>query len=264
VTKIKPHWKRKIYSPLFVLMIICCLSFALLFSFEAYQNQKIIADTLSWKERSQVAANPQDMEQDLGKCREGMKKWKITEGHDAIWIWQRPDNDMGLIMQSLDTLIIRSRELQKMDVTSTNYSTGLDDLRGTIRELDIHVHGWWVIRAFPLYVLHPILLIVSILLILFRWFTWDNKDQDEIAEEERQKKEKEELEEKETEKERLARETKYDKERAEREIRYEEEKKKIRQKYQEERERITNIEERNARDWEELNRPKNSEVKEDS
>ncbi|MCU0652899.1 MAG: hypothetical protein MUD10_01445 [Candidatus Pacebacteria bacterium] len=189
----KPHWQYRIFAPLFAIVVIVTLLTGLLIAVSIIQNQRIAADTIAWQYRAQVAANPEDMEQYLRNCEHGMQKWGITHGYDAIF-FKRPDNDMSLIMQSLNSSIIRAGELQRLNRTSVEYSSQLDDLRGIIRELNIHAGSWWILHGLVLYIMRLPLIIATIIL----WILWASrfeiKDPQEIAEEEADKIEKEKLE----------------------------------------------------------------------
>lgn len=95
---------------------------------------RIRKDTTDWLERAQVSSNPVDMEEYLGNCRDGLIKWNITSGHWAF-IFKRPTNDMGLAYEALLSAIQRAQEIQTLNYTSAAYQSGIDDLRGTIREM---------------------------------------------------------------------------------------------------------------------------------
>ena len=187
-----PHWQQKVFAPMTALALLVVLITVVIYGGIYFQNQKIIADTVSWKYRAQVAANPYDMEEYLTKCVAGMKKWRMTNGYDAF-INKRPDNDMHLIMLSLDSAINGTRDLEPMDHESAAYRTGMDDLRGVIREIDIHSpSAWWVLNCpwglFLWWVFYPLTLAV-LAYWLFVYYLSDT--QLEIAEKKRQEEEKE-------------------------------------------------------------------------
>ena len=65
-----------------------------------------------------------------------------TTGNAAL-IFDTPDKDMVLIMRTVYQHIDQAGILTKMDRSSPEYQTGLDNLRGSIRELDLHAWGAW-------------------------------------------------------------------------------------------------------------------------
>ena len=113
-----------------------------------YDNWQVGKDTNAWLERAQVASNPFDMQDYLLKCKAGMEKWEVTSGH-AVFIFETPENDMSLIMEALQSNIDRCDKIKNFSATSIEYQTALDDVRGAIRELDLHTPpSWWYIHAF--------------------------------------------------------------------------------------------------------------------
>lgn len=112
-----------------------------------YDNWQVEKDTVSWLERAQVASNPFDMQDYLLKCKAGMEKWEITSGHSAF-ILETPENDMALVMEALQQNIDRCDDIQNFSRTSIEYQTALDDVRGALRELNLHApEAWWYIHA---------------------------------------------------------------------------------------------------------------------
>jgi hypothetical protein len=132
-----------ILGVIFLILLIGCISTCV---YTGIQNYNIGKDTNAWLGRAQVASKPSDMHLYLTNCREGMKKWGLTTGYDAI-IFETPENDMSLIMIALDNSIDRANEISGLNIKSVEYQTALDDLRGQIRELDLHAIGrYWVIH----------------------------------------------------------------------------------------------------------------------
>ena len=122
-----------------------------------------------WQYRAQISSNVVDMKSDMEKVKAGLEKWQMTEGN-AYLIFKRPETDMGLVMQAVNSILFRAGQLESLNITSTEYQVGMDDLRGVIRELWIPAglywtrhHGLvWFIVVIVLYVLSAGLLIRSI------------------------------------------------------------------------------------------------------
>lgn len=135
-----------------ILGLLLLIVFAGCLYFGIVQNWSVTRDTTAWLDRAQVASNPTDMREYLINCRDGMIEWDLDTGHDAI-IFETPENDMELVMKALENSISRCYEVETMNTTSPEYQTALDDLRGQIRELDIHSTGrYWVKHWYILWI----------------------------------------------------------------------------------------------------------------
>ena len=111
--------------------------------FLGLMNHYFIAkDVDDWLYRAQISSNVVDMKKDVELAKEGLGKWQATEGN-AYLIFKRPEADMALVMQSVDTIIMRAGQLEGLAVNSTEYQVGIDDLRGTIRELWVPAGIYW-------------------------------------------------------------------------------------------------------------------------
>lgn len=108
----------------------------------AYNHWMIQRDIDGWKTRAQVSSEPNDMLAYMTYVKEGMERWEMTEGYSAL-IFQTPDNDMSLIYRAVNQHIGQAAVLTTMDRSTPEYQTGLDNLRGSIRELDLHTHEYW-------------------------------------------------------------------------------------------------------------------------
>lgn len=129
----------KILCAMFIIVYIISIVWILLFPYYYVDR-----DTGSWLERAQVASDVSDMKLYLENAVEGMERHNLDEGHAAL-IFKKPSNDMTLIMNALNETIERCTFLEGLEENSTEYQVGTDDLRGTIRELDIHAtYRWWV------------------------------------------------------------------------------------------------------------------------
>jgi len=152
-----------------MIILVCILAIIGSIYFSVVQNYNLDRDTTAWMNRAQVASNPDDMYGYLVKCREGMDKWGMTTGHDTIW-FPTSDNNMELVMQALDRSIERCEDISNMAKDSPEYQTALDDVRGQIRELDLHSPGrWWManlhiaILLMLIYVFAALFLAIAIL-----------------------------------------------------------------------------------------------------
>ena len=93
--------------------------------------------------RSQVAAKPAEMDKYMAQVQQGMEKYGLTKGY---WTWfginQNVDTDFSVAYQSVLNIRERLVTIMSFDPTSTQYQVGLDDIRGTIRELHIGQQSW--------------------------------------------------------------------------------------------------------------------------
>jgi len=93
------------------------------------------------KERAQVSMDPSDMALYMTRVKEGMEKWGVTEGNSALF-FPTPATDMSLIYRAVGQHIETAKSLEEMDKSSIQYATGLDNLRGGIRELTIPAYEY--------------------------------------------------------------------------------------------------------------------------
>lgn len=104
------------------------------------------AEVYSYKKRAQVAAEAEDVLMYIKALKEGMEKWKMTKGHYAL-IFKTPWNDAELDYKAVCRTIERTEKLTKMDKISVEYQTGMDDVRGIIRELEMDVFYFWALHT---------------------------------------------------------------------------------------------------------------------
>jgi hypothetical protein len=82
----------------------------------------------------------------MSKVKEGMERWRMTSGSAAL-IFHTPQNDMSLIYRAVTQHVDQAKVLTEMDRSSPEYQTGLDNLRGSIRELDLHAFNFWAVHG---------------------------------------------------------------------------------------------------------------------
>ena len=125
----------------FIMLFVTIIAVALTFACVSKENL-VRGDISSYIDRAQVSANASDMAGYITQARVGMEKYGMTEGHAAL-LWKRPDNDMSLIyaaVLSLEDRAILHGDLYDQDLSyaeSTTYQVALDDLRGSLRELEM-------------------------------------------------------------------------------------------------------------------------------
>lgn len=147
--------KRVIF--ILVLILIPCITILV------YKWWRSQVEVYSYKQRAQVAAQDQDMLGYLQSLSNGMEKWKMTSGHYAL-IFKTPWNDAGLDYRAVCKAIERVNKIAKMSPTSVAYQTGMDDVRGIVREIDMNVFYFWA--------LHTPLLWGFWIYIFAAWISW--------------------------------------------------------------------------------------------
>lgn len=116
----------------------------------AFSIYVLTKDVSAYVDRAQVAADAGDMHQYLQQAESGMQKHDLTTGHVRLY-FKTANSDLAIIHQSVKRLNERLVEVRRMDTTEFTYQAALDDIRGTIRELDIPVGSavwvkdWWLI-----------------------------------------------------------------------------------------------------------------------
>ena len=132
-----------------VFAIIFCIIWLVALGMAFVQDINTNIDTTEWLDRAQVSSNPTDMKEYLMNCRDGMERYGITSGNCDLIFKNKPETDMSLIYKSLNNCISRCELIETMNSNTTEYNVALDDLRGTIRELDLHsTQAYWVLTNF--------------------------------------------------------------------------------------------------------------------
>ena len=113
-------------------------------------------DTVHILERAQVAANAADMQNYVTQLEQNMEERGMTTGYAAL-VWKSPENDMGLIYRVVQQVNERLSGIKDLPPDDTTYQVALDDLRGTLRELNLFAgswywvcNAWWIIISFVL------------------------------------------------------------------------------------------------------------------
>lgn len=108
------------------------------------QSYQLIRDVESVAHRAQVAADVPDMLEYMKEMKEGMDRHGMTRGHTAL-IFTTPANDLTKLNSSIDSIITRLEAVKDIPRSETTYQVALDDIRGTIRELEAPSMGYlWV------------------------------------------------------------------------------------------------------------------------
>jgi hypothetical protein len=119
-------------------------------AFGGWQSFQLNRDLDSVQDRAQIAANPEDMLGYVRTMRDNMMKHGATSGHTALLL-KTPANDLALHFQAVNSVIERLEEIQSLPADSAAFQTGLDDLRGVLREMPRIATGvfwvkyaWWM------------------------------------------------------------------------------------------------------------------------
>lgn len=108
------------------------------------------AEVDSLIERAQVSADREDIHTQLTALKTSMEDLGWTEGHFAV-VWKTPSNSLSLHYRAVVRLIERLDEISELSKSDVAYQTALDDIRGTIRELEnpgqhmLLVTYWWML-----------------------------------------------------------------------------------------------------------------------
>lgn len=108
-------------------------------------------DVESVAHRAQVAADVPDMLEYMKEMGAGMELHGMTRGHSAL-IFKNPANDLAKLNSSISQIITRLEAVKDIPRTETTYQVALDDIRGTIRELEGPSLGYLWVQYWPLYI----------------------------------------------------------------------------------------------------------------
>jgi len=114
------------------------------------RNYRLNRDIDAVAHRAQVAADAEDMLRYMRQLEANMEQYGMTSGHTAV-VFKRPDNNLSLLYKSVGNIVDRLEEVVELPKSSTAYQVALDDLRGTIRELESPLDGFLYTHNWPLY-----------------------------------------------------------------------------------------------------------------
>jgi len=149
-----------------ILCIVCVLMFAVL-GIYYYVDIKwpLENDVNAPLNRAQVAAEAEDILLWMKKVEQGMIERNMTEGYATIFK-HTPDFDYTAIYKSVQNLIIRLERTVKMEKSSVQYQTAVDDIRGNIRELDLRINNYLLKHYWWLYIITWGFMVIGIILML--------------------------------------------------------------------------------------------------
>lgn len=123
---------------------LTALFLVFLFAGRVYIGYAVNRDIDALIDRTQVSADSEDMLANTRQLRENMLAYGLDQGHSAL-IFKTPLTDFSLTFKAVEDLIVRIEQINKLPKDTTAYQVGLDDLRGTIRELPNPGAGYlWV------------------------------------------------------------------------------------------------------------------------
>ncbi len=108
-----------------------------------YIHWQIERDVISKIDRAEVSGDAKDMNEYLKESKKGMEKWGYTDGHYAL-IFKTSWNDASKDYRAVKKAIKRTENLMEVNESSTTYQTGMDDVRGIIRDIDFGVYKHWM------------------------------------------------------------------------------------------------------------------------
>ncbi|MCJ7793204.1 MAG: hypothetical protein MUP45_04520 [Candidatus Marinimicrobia bacterium] len=138
--------KQGLLISIVVLCILVVIASFIGWHLAGYVMERDITGNLN---RAQVASNAEDMYRFLTKLKTNMEFYGMTEGYTVL-ILPTPNNDMGEIYLAVVSSQERIGELLALDTSTETgkltYDTRLDDVRGTLRELEIPALSFWRIH----------------------------------------------------------------------------------------------------------------------
>lgn len=117
-----------------------------------FRGYVLYRDVESVMHRAQVAADDGNMRKYMMMLRDNLEKHHMTEGNSAL-IFKTPANDLALLYESVNRIIDRLESIKDVPHSEAAYQTALDDLRGTIRELEEPSFGFLFTQAWLLFLI---------------------------------------------------------------------------------------------------------------
>jgi hypothetical protein len=136
-----PNRKEKHMKTSLIISFVISVFIGIFLISQGYQLDR---DVESVAHRAQVAADVPDMLEYMKELKAGMERHGMIRGHTAL-IFKNPANDLALLSGSIARIITRLEAVKDIPRTETTYQVALDDIRGTIRELEPPSMGFlWV------------------------------------------------------------------------------------------------------------------------
>jgi CHASE3 domain sensor protein len=145
-------------SKLRVLVVMCTIASFIITISLVLQYYQLNRDIEAVAHRAQVAANVEDMLQYMQTLKVNMERHGMTSGYTAL-IFKQPDNDLSLLYESVNKIIDRLEQIREIPKSETTYQVALDDLRGTIRELEAPSLGFLWVNNWVLFLLYALWLL---------------------------------------------------------------------------------------------------------
>jgi len=136
-------------------MAIICGLMTVIHLFQVYQG----VDALLY--RAQVSVEADKLAVRLGELSKNMERFGMTHGYVFPLIGS-PRSDVGLDYEAINDAHDRAIILSGLEKSSAAYQSGMDDLRGVIRELQIDGMTFVAWRYLPIYAALLLLLILFV------------------------------------------------------------------------------------------------------
>lgn len=110
-----------------------------------YQGYLFQRDIYGWQERAQVATLAEDIALYSENLQAGMERYDLTSGY-AAFVFTHPGNDLRLIYKAVQEAARQASLVATLDPKSDAYQQGIDNLRGTLKELKIPAYSGWLVK----------------------------------------------------------------------------------------------------------------------
>ena len=135
---------KKIFSLINVFIVIAILIFPIYYISWQYPLERDVWGKL---DRAQISAESEEMYKLIDEAIISLENKKSliarksqSEGHCAL-IFKKPDNSLEMQYTALYNVRERLNRTNSFDKYSVEYQTAIDDIRGTIREIQ-YIHCW--------------------------------------------------------------------------------------------------------------------------
>jgi hypothetical protein len=136
-------------------VIVCMIYTVVATTSLVSQGYELNRDIEAVAHRAQVSADAEDMLQYMQTLKSNLERHGMTEGYTAL-IFKQPSNDLSLLYESVNKIIERLEQIKDIPKSETTYQVALDDLRGTIRELEAPSYGFVWVHNWVLFVLYAL------------------------------------------------------------------------------------------------------------
>ena len=98
-----------------------------------------------WQTLALGSTDARDMHDYLQQVQFTMEKYNMTEGFASVIHW--PEHNMAYIHRAVTGQVAQAELLSTLDPASSEYQSGMINLRKAVNNLDLQAHKYWYLNT---------------------------------------------------------------------------------------------------------------------